>query len=351
MRHCAGGRRARLHLRSAAVGVAAVTLAALSGGAGQSALAASRHPVGRFAGGDHSYRRVNMAKESPAATPSGVTGGALFGGNYPLLSLESQLGRKLAVVRLYYHIGETFPGGYGQALTGGRTVIASLDTHGPSYASIAAGNEDSTILAFLRSVNQAAIKHRLGSIYITFEHEPDAHNARYLGTPGQFVQAWDHVHALAESAHLDWNDGSRLHWIFILIHNSWGSWKADAYWPGAGEADIVATDGYNSAGCRGKGQPEWTPDTLFDPLLSFAAAHRMSAFITEWGSDTVPAGIQPQFIQEMQAWVAAHKRVAAALYWDSGKGACDYHVNGQPQSIADLAAMGQAPALQGHISR
>jgi beta-mannanase len=230
-------------------------------------------------------------------------------------------------------------------------VIASLDTHGPSYASIAAGNEDSTILAFLRSVNQASIKHRLGSIYITFEHEPDAHNARYLGTPGQFVQAWDHVHALAESAHLDWNDGGRLHWIFILIHNSWGSWKADAYWPGAGEADIVATDGYNSAGCRGKGQPEWTPDTLFDPLLSFAAAHRMPAFITEWGSDTVPAGIQPQFIQEMQAWVAAHKRVAAALYWDSGKGACDYHVNGQPQSIADLAAMGQAPALQGHISR
>jgi hypothetical protein len=355
MRHSGHGRRARPRLRRATLGAAALSvaagLAAASGGAGQAALAAPLHPGSpAVSGGGHGYRRVHLAADSPLGTPSGVSGGALFGGNYPLLALEPQLGRKLAVVRLYYHIGDTFPGRFGSALTGGGTVIVSLDSKGPSYASIAAGNEDTSILAFLRSLNRAAIKHRLGAIYVSFEHEPDAHFARTLGTPAQFVQAWDHVHSVAESAHLDWNDGGRLHWVFILIHNSWGSWKANAYWPGAGEADIVATDGYNSAGCRGHGQPEWTPATLFGPLLSFAAAHRMPAFITEWGSDTVPAGIQPQFIQEMQAWVTAHKRIAAALYWDSGKGACNYHVNGQPQSIADLATMGQAPALQGHVS-
>jgi len=32
-----------------------------------------------------------------------------------------------------YHIGDTFPGKYGSVLTGGRTVIVSLDSAGPSY--------------------------------------------------------------------------------------------------------------------------------------------------------------------------------------------------------------------------
>jgi hypothetical protein len=292
---------------------------------------------------------VHGARESAQGTPSGVTGGALFGGTYPLLPLEAQLGRKLAVVRLYYHIGDAFPGRYGQALAAGRTVIASLDSSASSYASIAAGNEDATILSFLRSVNQAAIQHHLGSIYISFEHEPDAHMARTLGSPAQFVQAWDHVHLLAESAHLDWNEGGRLHWVFILIHNSYGTWRASAFWPGPGEADIVAADGYNSAACKGSVQ-QATPAWLFDPLLSFAAAHRMPAFITEWGSDTRPSGVQPKFIREMQAYVADHPKIAAALYWDEGGPHCSYGLNNQPASISALAAMGKSPALQGHIS-
>jgi hypothetical protein len=293
-----------------------------------------------------------IAAPAPApATPSGVSGGALFGGNYALIPVESQLGRKLAVIRLYFNIGDAFPGRFGPALAGGRTVIASLDSNGPSYASIAAGNEDASIIAFLRSVNQAAINHRLGAIYVSFEHEPDAHLARTLGTPAQFIQAWDHVHLLAEAAHLDWNDGGRLHWVFILIHSSYANWRASAFWPGPGESDIVAADGYNSAACKATGgTAQATPASLFDPLVSFAAAHGVPAFVTEWGSDTTPSGVQPQFIQEMQAYVAAHGRIAAALYWNSGHSTCSYQVNNQPASIAALTVMGQAPALQGHIS-
>lgn len=355
MSYCVRRLQGRLQPLSRAVCAAMLTvaagLAALSGSSSQPALAASRPSGGSFAGGSSdSHHRVNRPEGSSLGTPSGVSGGALFGGDYPLVSLEPQLGRKLAVVRLYYHIGNSFPGQYGKALTGGRTVIASLDSDGTSYASIAAGNKDASILTFLRSVNQAAITHHLGSIYVSFEHEPDAHLARPLGTPAQFVQAWDHVHQLAETAHLDWNDGGRLHWVFILIHNSYSSWRAGAFWPGPGEADIVAADGYNSAGCNGRGQPQMTPATLFDPLLSFATAHSMPAFITEWGSDTKPSGIQPEFIQEMQAYVAAHPRIAAALYWNSGHASCSYQVNSQPASIADLAAMGKSSALQGHIS-
>ena len=41
-------------------------------------------------------------------TASGVTGGALFGGTSPLLAEQGALGRKLAIVRLYYMIGQQF---------------------------------------------------------------------------------------------------------------------------------------------------------------------------------------------------------------------------------------------------
>lgn len=347
------GRRVRLGAAASLVALTvAVCLAVLSGSGGEAARAASLPRRSTADGGSgESYPPVIVAGTAAPATPSGVSGGALFGGNNALIPLEPQLGRSLAVVRLYFFIGDAFPGRYGQALAGGRTVIASFDSNGPSYASIAAGNEDANIITFLRSVDQAAINHYLGAIYVSFEHEPDAHSSRTLGTPAQFIQAWDHVHQLAESAHLDWNDGGRLHWVFILIHNSYASWRASAFWPGPGEADIVAADGYNSSGCKAAGGiTQATPASLFDPLLSFAAAHGMPAFITEWGSDTIPSGVQPQFIQEMQAYVAAHGRIAAALYWNSGHATCNYQVNNQPASIAALTAMGQSPALQGHIS-
>src|SRR5207248_5806038 len=130
------------------------------------------------------------------------------------------------------------------------TVLVSLDSNGASYASIAAGKHDRAILAFLKSVQAAAVRHHLGAIYICFEHEPDGPQHFSLGRPPAFVRAWDHVHRLAASAHLNWYDGGRLHWVWILIHGSFEHPWAGKFWPGAGEADIIAVDGYNSYACR-----------------------------------------------------------------------------------------------------
>ncbi len=286
-------------------------------------------------------------------TPSGVSGGALFGGNYPVVPLESQLGRKLAIVRLYYFIGQSFPGPskYQQVLAGGRTVLVSLDSQNTSYAAIAAGQDDAAISTFLKSVNQAAVKYNLGSIYISFEHEPDNTHHHALGAPVQFIQAWDHVHQLAESANLDWNQGGRLHWVLILIHNTYGSWRMGSFWPGPSEVDIVAADGYNSFGCGSVKRPQQpTPASIFDPVVNFAAAHGgMPVFLAEWGSDDVPAGTQAMWINQMQSYVAADPEIVGALYWDSVAGNCNYKIDGNAASLSALAAMGQSSALQGHV--
>jgi hypothetical protein len=345
---------------------AAAGLVALAGCGGQTPGAAPLRAGNSFASHGSSsrpgsYRLLSSANVSPDGSQSGVSGGALFGGDYPLLPYEADLGRTLAIVRLYYFIGDAFPGAYkfGQLMAGGRTLLVSLDSNGASYASIAAGNEDAEITAFLESVNKAAVLHHLGAIYICFEHEPDNDAHRPLGSPAQFVQAWDHVHQLAESARLDWNDGGRLHWVFILIHTSYENWRASSFWPGAGEVDIVAADGYNSYGCRTASQAEAatargtapvTPASLFNPLVSFASAHGdLPVFLSEWGSDSIPSDAQSEFISQMQTYVTDQPEIAAALYWNTG-GHCSYKINDHPASIAAMATMGQSAALQGHIA-
>jgi hypothetical protein len=317
---------------------------------------------------------VNPAREQPGTgSRSGVTGGALFGGTSRLVPEEGALGRKLAIVRVYFRIGEKFPGpGDRQFMAGGRTLLVSLDTvpgDGPSYAAIAAGDKDAVISAFLKAVNRAAVQYHLGAIYICFEHEADNRRHLLLGSPAEFIRAWDHIHQLAVAAHLDWNQGGRLHWVWILEHSAFvppralPQWEipgegASAYWPGSNEVDIVGVDGYNSGSCTVPGRPvsreirPASPASLFSPAIAFAQAHGgLPVFIAEWaGTSYALPGVQAEFIHMMQAYVTVNREIAAALYWDGGQGGrCGYGVNGRPASVAALAAMGQSPALQGQV--
>jgi hypothetical protein len=297
----------------------------------------------------------------------------LFGGTTLLTPEEGALGRRLAIVRVYRRIGQPFPGPTArQLMAGGRTLLVSLDTvpgQGPRYASIIAGHEDAAIRTFLREVNRAAVHDHLGAIYVSFEHEADNVRHLQLGSPSQFIRAWDHIHQLAESAHLNWNQGGRLHWVWILEHTAFGpgplprwDWAggASAYWPGASETDIVAADGYNSGLCRQPGQfvPRATgavsPASLFGPVVAFAQAHgSLPVFIAEWGSTSYAMPrVQPNFIHLMQAYVSATPEIAAALYWDGGQGGrCAYGVNDHPASVAALAVMGHSVGLQGRVGR
>jgi hypothetical protein len=281
-----------------------------------------------------------------------VFGSALFGGNAALIKDEPALGRKLAIVRAYYRIGDAFPlDSYAAHLTTGSTLLVSLDSNGASYASIAAGNKDGAILSFLRAVNRVAYRDHVGSIYVSFEHEPDSPQHHVLGSPAGFVRAWDHVHRLAASAHLNWNNGGRLHWVLILIHSSIGRAWGNGFWPGAGEVDVFGVDGYNSYPCRASNQNRMqTPAGLFNPALSFASSHGgLPVFIPEWGSSSAAPTMQAQFIQHMSGYVAGHRQIKAALYWDDGGSSCSYRVDGHPAALSALRAMGHSAAMQGRV--
>jgi hypothetical protein len=295
---------------------------------------------------------------------AGVRSGVMFGGDVPLATAESKLGRKLAIVRVYDHLGHRFGGPQiNRIMAGGSTLLVSLDTlpsRGPSYAAIAAGREDAAIRSWLHEVEQSAVKYHLPAIYVSFEHEanvPSHHQG--LGTPAQFVQAWDHIHQLAAAAHLNWNDGGRIHWVFILTHFAYNDGQAGQFWPGTHEVDIVGADGYNTGGCRAArsshahfttGQtPPVTPASLFTGLVRFAASHgSLPVFIAEWGSVAYRnANVRVNWIHQMQAFVQANPEITAALYWNSQVPPCNYILNNSPTSLSALASMAHAPDMQG----
>src|SRR6202035_3015280 len=148
-------------------------------------------------------------------------------------------------------------------------------------------------------------------IYVCFEHEADnAGRHAGLGSPAGFIAAWDHIHKLAQSAHLDWDDGGRLHWVWILTHAAFSSGAAGSFWPGSSQVDVVAADGYNTSTCRqamagsnlvADGNQVITPAELFGPALGFARAQGgLPVFIAEWASvPYVSSAVQPGFIRQM----------------------------------------------------
>jgi hypothetical protein len=306
---------------------------------------------------------VGGQRSGATSAMAGVRGGVMFGGDVPLAAAESRLGRKLAIVRVYDHLGRPFSiPKINRIMAGGTTVLVSLDLFPgrDTYAAIAAGREDAAIKSWLHQVERSAAKYHLPAIYVTFEHEADvlAHH-RALGMPSQFVQAWDHIHQLAAAAHLNWNDGGRLHWVLILTHFAYIDGRVSRFWPGAHEVDIVGADGYNTGGCRvaraahahfttGKTQPE-APASLFGKVVRFAASHgSLPVFIAEWGSVAYSdANVRVNWIHQMQAFVQANPAIAAALYWDSQVPPCNYIINDSAASLSALISMAHAPGMQG----
>jgi hypothetical protein len=307
----------------------------------------------------------------PDAASAGITGGALFGGTMPLVAEQGTLGRKLAIIRVYDMIGQKFGGRkVDQVMSAGSTVLASLDvphSRGISYASVAAGRQDTQIRAWLTGAEQAAVAHHLPAVYVSFEHEANASANHVLGTPAQFRAAWAHIHSLAAGAHLNAGAGGRLRWAMILEHLAYfpasmrPRWSlrlgfAAQYFPGAGNVNVIAADGYNRGGCRSHigttpTEAAVSPGSLFNPVLTFARTHGgLPVFLAEWASAAYSAAPawQAGFIGQMKAYVLANPRIAAVMYWDNrGFFGCRFAVTGLPLSLAALAAMGRA--ISGHL--
>jgi len=324
-----------------------------------------------FSSAGHLLRRlavlplaVALSMVLPSGSQSALAAShVLFGGTFSLVAQEPALGVKLGVVRIYDTLPRLDAVRPEHLMAGGRGVIVSIDDHsGLSYTRLAAGREDGVILPFLRSLAAAAVRYGV-PLWISFQHEANNPRLAVLGTPAQFQQAWDHLHALAAGAGLNVRQGGPIRWVMILMRWTYFTaserprWSnrlgyASGYWPGAGEADAVGVDGYDMAGCKKSASnvpvlPSVNPAYLFDPALAFARAQGVPLVVAEWAADWYSGdpGFQPAFISQMQSWVQQNASgLAAVSYFDSATGAgwCTTEVGGHPASLAALAAMARA---------
>ncbi len=304
---------------------------------------------------------------SPASTTTSSSGasGVLFGGDAQLSGLPN-LGRSPAIVRTYDTIDTAgaFPTADAtHALNAGATLLTSLGTgRDRDWASVAAGKSDTAVLGFLRAVNNAAAAHHLNTIYVSFNHEPNAKEDAKKGSPAQFVAAWRHVRQLAVDAHLDVQKGGHLSWVWILTANGFHqSGTADRYWPGAENVDVVGVDGYVSGGCSKKADGNYVdpskaapkPGIVFGSALTWSADHAPGkpVFIPEWGS--VPFAkpdVRASYVNAMTGYVAAHPQIGAVLYWNdhAHHDSCDYSLGNDSAAQHALAAMGRDAHFQAH---
>lgn len=288
---------------------------------------------------------------------AGTTGGALFGGTANLVRDEPALGRKLAVVRVYYRYGEQFlTPQVKRLMAGGRTLIVSLDSYRtpyphPTFAQITAGDEDAYLHGFLTQMNAAAHRYGLNAIYFCLQHEPDLAVYHKIGTVGQYRRAWVHAWGL-------WHWG-RVRWMFISTHRdfewprpSWLRWAPAArwLWPGNSYVDAVGSDGDYSPGCKPGTTPQTyansDPGSIFDQGMKFALENgRKPYFAAEYAATARWPKYQARFITEMGAWVQRQIwHVGGISYWDGNHG-CDYKLT--KAGMSALRAIGHSRALDG----
>ena|GEM_PF-6221626 len=306
--------------------------------------------------------KTSVTKRSPPthdiAPAAGVRGGDLFGGNAGLVPDSTALGRKLAIVRTYYRIGESFPNSSDRALMEtGITLVVSLDLPpGMTYAKVTDGEEDGVIRDFLQSMFSCARQYALRAIYFSFEHEPDTR--KHGADPRGFIGAWDHVHSLAISLGVDWQQGGPIHWVWVLTEQAFAQGIARQYWPGSTVVDIVGEDAYNTRGCKHArpgsnfvaSTPPIAPSQLFGLAVSFAESERKPLFITEWGSVPGPSSLtRSNFIRAVGAYVQTQHIVFALLYWDDhGKGnGCDYSIDNDRPALHAMAELAHSVRLAG----
>jgi hypothetical protein len=225
----------------------------------------------------------------------------------------------------------------------GRIPFISMDAGGKNkvrWSAIANGFQDAFIDACAASLASLS-----GPVFFTFQHEPDNRldlaKKKQLGTIADYVAAWQHVHdrIVADGA-------TNVTFVQVLMASSLRNGRGDLFYPGDGEVDYVAADGYNWYGCKGHQGPWVSPSFVFSGLAKFGAKHNKPLMIAEWGTGEDPAnpGRKAQWINDLATWVQVNASVKAVSIYDTARvPSCPRYADSSPQSLAAFDAVGALP--------
>jgi hypothetical protein len=305
---------------------------------------------------------------SDAATDEDPMAFGMFAGNTKASSiqaLETAVGRQYAYIRVYRSWNDTFPD----------VDVNWMESTGHSlFLSIKARLTNGTNVSFTQIANAqpgsslyddmvrwaTAIKGYTGTIYVSFNHEPDTTASQRSGTPTEFIAAYRRFVTVMREQNVT---NARFAFTTAVRNYSISPTSrkyAPKYYPGDAWIDVIAVDAYNMY-CRKKdgsfANPWRSLATLLDPFMQFVAGHPdPNLVLAEWGSAEDPADGQrkAQWINDARALFKqpAYARFEAISYWNQlshNYQNCDFRVTTSSAALSAFAAMANDPFYSGTV--
>jgi len=293
--------------------------------------------------------QIPWAQVTPVTQSLAPTSGCLFGVyNKPgklqrqqaLLNLESQVGRRFGIDRMFYLWDDPIPTDYDAwNVQQGRVVFLSWkpikrDGTVILWNSIAAGDEDTTIAA-----RAAAFRQFDGRVMLAFHHEPENDPAN--GKAADFRSAFRHVVQVFRGAGV-----TNVEWVMILTHKTYASGHPDNWYPGDDVIDWIGGDGYNWYLSESQPDAPWTSfSDIFTPLHAWGMTHAKPLVVAEYGCQEDPAlaGRKGAWFDEAAATLKSWPEVKAVTYMNYNDSAYHWWVQSSDSALAAFGRMGADP--------
>ncbi len=270
---------------------------------------------------------------------------------------ETELGHRVGGVRVYKLWGDTLFDGATTAMGQDHALFLSVrskrrDGSIVSYADLADAKPGSRV--YTEAQQMARQVRAYGrTVYLVYQHEPDAQEAATFGDGPTFVRAWRAWVSILRA------EGA-TNAVNVWTTTGWGFTRTDDrasvnFWPGTGYVDVVGADVYNFYTC-GNPNGRWRSfaDQSAD-VMSFAADHgNLPVAFLEWSSeeDSQQPGRKAQWVDDARATLTspAYARVVAALQW-SGRNSpsfpCAFDLASSTSATQAFGALAADPRFAG----
>ena len=289
---------------------------------------------------------------NPALAPSPPASGAYFGAwvgpdvftqaNEILAveELQSQLGRKLAIVHTYLQWQAPFPTRSALTfLSQGSMLLISWA--GTDTRQIVSGADDSWIRTRARQIKA------LGKpVFLEWRWEMDRPNLRsQVHSGAEYVAAWDHIRAVFAAAGVH-----NAAWVWCPTANGFSDGQAAAFYPGNSEVDWICADAYPAYGSTASFASTVTA------FLGWASHYDKPVMIGEFGvPESDGASQRAQWLRAAGRVVVADRQIKALLYFDAnpaGQGPQgSYSLAGDAAALSAFRAIAVQPYFNPAVTR
>jgi glycosyl hydrolase family 26 len=274
---------------------------------------------------------------------------------------EAQVGRPLAVVRVFLTWNSTFPNAYHRWLRdSGHTILLSVKPQRSGgvkipwrdIADAPAGSAlDAEIVAWANRVASFG-----GPVTFTLNHEPEAEASVDYGTDADFKDAWRRVITTFRDQRVP-----NASYVWIMTAYSFGvplsdRRRAEKWYPGDDFVDGIGADAYNWYTCRpGINTPWRSLAAIIEPMRVFGTQHSTKQlWLTEWASTE-----DPQAPTRKAEWITAardlfldpiYAQFVGLSYFNtpgSKSWNCVWPIDSSPEALTAFTDMGLDPFYSG----